>query len=146
MEWCTKILFDVVYCSTRIYYVNNLFDVVYCSTRIYYVNKRPTDASIVIQYNSIFFYSYMFLHLKCHLQGVYWEPSEIYAWLLLKSTQWMVDICYVWCRDIQRTIEWSCPACTEGYIQVVVVPPWVGTVEQQPPEYNPLYTLGNFTQ
>jgi hypothetical protein len=39
---------------------------------VHFVNvKRPTNASIVIQYNSIFFHSYVFRHLKCHLQGVY---------------------------------------------------------------------------
>jgi hypothetical protein len=43
----------------------------FCTVHFVNVNKRPTKASSVIQYNSIFFHSYMLRYLKCHLQGVY---------------------------------------------------------------------------
>jgi TRAP-type uncharacterized transport system fused permease subunit len=93
----------------------------FCTVHFVHVNKRPTNASIVIQYNSMFFHSYMLWHLKCHLQGVYYESSDIYAQLLLKSTQWMVDIRYAWCRNIQRTIEWSCSCWATSLISSLYI-------------------------
>jgi hypothetical protein len=50
----------------------------------------------------IFFHSYMFRHLNCHFHGVYYEPSEIYSRLLLKSTRWMFGVSYIWCCEIER--------------------------------------------